>query len=649
MKHFRKSLAMILTLAMTFSLSVCALAAELTAEKKAFTDLPADLTGKTVILHTNDVHGEIMGYSYASALKTELTARGAEVILADCGDFSQGSPNVSVSKGAKAVELMNAAGYDVAVIGNHEFDYGYEQMRDNLSKAKFKVLCADILDESGKPIFDPGYVRETKGGVKIGFFGMDTPQIKTSTAPAITKGLTILSNTGEKTAFYDCASEQVQKLKDDGADLIIGLVHLGIDDDVAVDGYRSIDLYAKVSGIDLLLDGHAHAVMTAGPNGEPVQSTGTKFAYIGVVVIDDASKSIESRFLLPTVTKDADGNVTAELPKDETVTAAAQKLSDEIDALYGTVFARSEVELNGEKYPNGNRDSETNNGDLITEAMLWTVLKEQGSVTVPEDHVLAISNGGGIRAAIKPGNVTMKDINTVLPFGNTISVVYITGAELLEVLEASTCSLPLGGYPQTTGIQWTLDTTKAYDAKAETYPDSTYYGPKTINRVSIQSINGKPFDKDATYAVVTNDFCAEGGDTYYVFLNAGASFDTGIPLDEAVIAYVREKLGGVISRTYAAPRGDQTIITETATPDAAEQPTDGNTAGTNTEQTGETGNTPDTGNNAEYYTVKSGDCLWTIAQRFYGSGKFWTVIYELNRDQIRNPNVIYVGQVLRVR
>jgi 5'-nucleotidase len=302
MKHFRKSLAMILTLAMTFSLSVCALAAELTAEKKAFTDLPADLTGKTVILHTNDVHGEIMGYSYASALKTELTARGAEVILADCGDFSQGSPNVSVSKGAKAVELMNAAGYDVAVIGNHEFDYGYEQMRDNLSKAKFKVLCADILDESGKPIFDPGYVRETKGGVKIGFFGMDTPQIKTSTAPAITKGLTILSNTGEKTAFYDCASEQVQKLKDDGADLIIGLVHLGIDDDVAVDGYRSIDLYAKVSGIDLLLDGHAHAVMTAGPNGEPVQSTGTKFAYIGVVVIDDASKSIESRFLLPTVT-----------------------------------------------------------------------------------------------------------------------------------------------------------------------------------------------------------------------------------------------------------------------------------------------------------------------------------------------------------
>ncbi|MBO6267484.1 MAG: 5'-nucleotidase C-terminal domain-containing protein, partial [Synergistaceae bacterium] len=327
--------------------------------------------------------------------------------------------------------------------------------------------------------------------------------------------------------------------------------------------HRSADLLAKVTGIDLLIDGHSHTVMTAGENGAAIQSTGTKFANIGVVVIDDASKKIESNFLIATkVMGGEEGkDVISELAKDEAVSAAAKKIMDDVDAKYGEVFAKSEVELNGAKAPNGNRDSETNNGDLITEAMLWSVLKEEGAVTVDADHVVAITNGGGIRAAIKPGDVTMKDINTVLPFGNTVAVVYVTGAELLEALEASTFCTPekLGGYPQTTGIKWTLDTTKAYDANAETYPGSTYYGPKSIQRVSIQSINGKAFDEKATYAVVTNNFCAVGGDTYYVFTSASAQFDTGIPLDEAVMEYVSKELKGAITTKYAEPRGDVTV------------------------------------------------------------------------------------------
>ena len=187
--------------------------------------------------------------------------------------------------------------------------------------------------------------------------------------------------------------------------------------------------------------------------------------------------------------------------------------------------------------------------------MIWKVMQNKEGLTVDADHVVAITNGGGIRAAIKPGDVTKKDINTVLPFGNTVAVIYVTGAELLEALEASTYSLPIGGFPQVAGINYTLSTAVAYDANAETYPASTYYGPKSINRVVINSINGKEFKADDTYAVVTNNFVADGGDTYYAFAAATAKFDTGIPLDEAVMEYVTKELKGVIGTQYAAPQG----------------------------------------------------------------------------------------------
>ncbi|MGX8699686.1 MAG: 5'-nucleotidase C-terminal domain-containing protein, partial [bacterium] len=288
------------------------------------------------------------------------------------------------------------------------------------------------------------------------------------------------------------------------------------------------------------------------------------------------------------------------------------------------------------KAPNGNRDGETNNGDLVADAMLWSILHMDGAVTVDEDHVVAVTNGGGIRAAINPGDVTMKDVNTVLPFGNTVAVVYVKGSELLEALEASTYTTPIGGYPQTSGIQFTLDLTKEYDPNPETYPDSTYYGPASIQRVTITSINGKAFDPEATYAVVTNNFCSAGGDTYYVFKNASDQFDTGIPMDEAVMQYITEELGGVISaEKYAEPRGDQTYITE-----AAEEPA--------TEPAPAEEPAPETPA-AEYYTVVSGDCLWSIARRYYGTGTKWDTIYSFNHDVISDPNLIYIGQSLRVK
>lgn len=538
----RKFLSVLLAMAMVLSLTVTGFAIEDTAttrEPEVMTE-EATMAGKTVILHTNDVHGAIAGYAYITALKADYEAKGAEVILVDAGDYSQGTSYVSVTKGLDAIEMMNAAGYDVVTLGNHEFDYGYTQLKDNMTKAKFKVLCADVFNADGTPIFDANYTYTTKSGVKVGFFGMETPETQTKANPTKIKGLTFATND----AFTKAAADQVEALKD--ADVVICLAHLGVDGESKP--YRSTDLYAAVKGIDFIIDGHSHTVMTKGENGEPIQSTGTAFANIGVIVIDDATKKIESNSLF---------EIKEDTAKDATVAAAAQKIIDRIDKEYGAVFAKSEVVLNGAKAPNGNRDSETNNGDLITDAMVWKILQDKESLTVDADHVVAVTNGGGIRKAINPGDVTKKNINEVLPFGNTVVTIYITGAELLEALEASTYCTPdaIGGFPQVSGINYTISTAVAYDANAETYSASTYYGPKSINRVTINSINGKEFKADDTYAVITNDFCGGGGDTYYAFAAATAKFDTGIPLDEVVMEYITAELKGVIGKQYAAPQG----------------------------------------------------------------------------------------------
>ncbi|MBE5827660.1 MAG: bifunctional metallophosphatase/5'-nucleotidase [Butyrivibrio sp.] len=538
---FLLALAMVLT---TGATALTAYAYDPVAEIKTIADVPADLSGKTIILHSNDVHGAIGRYAYIASVKQNFEKRGAEVILVDAGDFSQGTPFVSTTKGLDAIMSMNAAGYDIVTLGNHEFDYGYTQLKANLAVAKFKTVCADVLDANGNSAFTPNTMYTTKSGMKLGFFGMETPETQTKVNPALIKGITFLS----KGDLYTCAQGQVDTLKGQGADLVICLSHLGVDDESAPDGHRSVDLYKNTKGIDILIDGHSHTIMSAEPKADPISSTGTKLETIGVLVLDNATKKCEDSYLMT-----LDG-----LQKEVITQAVTDAIIKRVQNEYGVVFATSEVELNGAKDP-GNRTQETNLGDLITDALLWSVAKE-GSLDVPADHVVAITNGGGIRASIKAGPVTKADINTVLPFGNTVSVVYVTGAELLEALEASTYCTPsaIGGYPQTAGIKFTLNTATPF-AKGAAYPASTYYKPASIKRVTIESINGQPFNVNDTYAVVTNNFCAAGGDTYFVFQNASSQFDTGIVMDEAVMEYVVKELHGVIGSKYAAPRGDQTI------------------------------------------------------------------------------------------
>ena len=551
----KKLFSLLLVLALAFTMSATALAAGFGDLLPAVKTIPADFTGKTIILHSNDVHGALDGYAYMAALRDSFLAAGAsDVILTDAGDFSQGTIYVSTNKGAAAIDMMNAAGYDVVTLGNHEFDFGYAQLMENLESAEFTVLCANVyLDESGESILPGTAIFETESGLKIGFIGIETPETATKVNPGLISEISFSTFDN----LYAAAQDAVDSIKDE-ADLVIALTHLGVDTESAANGYRSIDLLEKVNSIDFTIDGHSHTVMTGKADSAPIQSTGTKFAYVGVVVIDDETKAIEDHFLLDT----------SKLSKDEEVAAKAQEIIDAVDEVYNTAFATSEVLLNGEKAP-GNRTEETNLGDLITDAMVWKVVKEGGIEQDEPVQVVGITNGGGIRATIEAGDVTMKDINTVLPFGNTVAVIYVTGEELLEALEASTYCTPdpVGGYPQTSGIEWTLDTTVEYD-QGNVYTldgkESSYFAPASIQRVSITAINGEPFDPEATYAVVTNNFCAAGGDTYNVFNRAyseGSGFDTGIPMDEAVIEYVTSELEGVITADmYGEPRGSLTQI-----------------------------------------------------------------------------------------
>ena len=558
----RKVLALLLSVVMTLTLLV----------SSAWADEPKPLDGKTVILHTNDVHGSIELYAKVAAMKGDYEAQGAQVILADAGDYSQGTVYVSVNKGKDAVTMMNAAGYDVATIGNHEFDYGYAQLKSNLDSAVFKVVCANVLQD-GSPVFD-AYTMINKGGVQVAFVGLETPEAQTKANPALIQGLTFLA--GDE--MYAAVQTQVDAARTAGADIVIVLTHLGVDS--SSEPNTSYDLYKKVHDIDFIIDGHSHTVMTKGPEGEPIQSTGTALNNIGVITIDNATKKIESNELIPIWhTEEVDGKevtVYDYTKSDATVANDAKAIIDPIDADYDQKFAEAAVDLNGAKAP-GNRTEETNLGDLITDAMMWAIKTKAPGVDM--NNAVAITNGGGIRAAIAKGDITKKDVNTVLPFGNTLAVVYVKGSELLEALEVSTYCTPksLGGFPQFAGMEVELNTACEYDANDTTYPGSTYFGPKSINRITIKTVNGKAFDKDATYAVITNNFLAAGGDTYYAFAAAQTQFDTGLPLDEILMEYITVELNGVVTDKYAAPQGRLTIVNNPPVPGQPGSPATGDT------------------------------------------------------------------------
>lgn len=536
MKRGKKLSALFLALVMAFSLAVPAGAA----------DWEEDLSGHIVILHTNDVHGGIDGYASVAALKDAYEAAGAQVLLMDAGDFIQGSTSVNVSEGATAVELMNMAGYDVATTGNHEFDYGYANLKTLMEQAEFPILAANAFTAEGELAMDEANHTFQLGDVTVGVFGLATPETATKAHPAKLEGVTFLA----EDELFNCAQEQVDELTAEGCDYIICLGHLGIDAEST--GNRSIDLLENVTGIDVFIDGHSHseqadiAEVTDGTGmvGDTIlTSTGTKLENIGVV--DIAADGTIDATTIPM----EDVTATEGFTPDQAIADRVAEINAQIEEEMGVVIGTSEVNLNGVKEEV--RAGETNLGDLVTDAMLWQAGLDNEAVDA------AITNGGGIRASISAGDITKQFVNDVLPFGNTLYVIELTGAELLEALEASTFVTPEpeGGFPQVAGMEFVVNTGADFDA-GELYPGTTFHEPNSINRVSILTVGGDAFDVNATYTIVTNDFMAAGGDTYYAFSAAGSGYDTGVPLDQVVMDYIAEELNGTVTAAdYGEPAG----------------------------------------------------------------------------------------------
>lgn len=502
--------------------------------------------GKLVILHTNDIHGravadpdnEVIGYAAIAQIKEDLEALGASVLLLEAGDASQGTPLVNMSYGKTAIQFMNAAGYDAMTPGNHEFDWGLDNLLQITEDAEFPILAANIVRKSDNElVFEAYTIFDMPNGLKVGVFGLDTPETMTKAHPDKVQGITFLMDE----ELYACAQAQIDALKAEGCDLIVCLGHLGINDESIPN--RSTDVIENTEGIDVFIDGHSH---TEFPAGEVVgrtllASTGEYGKNLGMVTYDGTS-------------------LTARLyrPENAEVAALVNSVNAEVTEQLSVVFAATEVDLNGERDP-GVRTEETNLGDFACDAILWAARQAVG-----EDVVAAVTNGGGIRASIAAGDITMNDMKTVFPFGNQVTVLTVTGAELLEALEAATCTTPdaIGAFPQVAGIVFTIDTTVAYE-EGDLYPDSTYHAPANPgSRVTIDTVGGEAFDPEALYKIATNDFTAAGGDTYYAFryANATTGYDTGVALEDALVDYVNTALGGVVGADYAQPQGRITVV-----------------------------------------------------------------------------------------
>lgn len=503
-----------------------------------------DLEGTLVILHTNDVHGRAvetltepaMGYARIAKARQRYIERGAQVLLLDAGDAVQGMPIVNLDQGMNAITFMNAAGYDAMTIGNHELDYGMDRLLQLKEAMTYPLLCANIVrDSDGELPFASNHIFEMEGGIKVGVFGLATPETMTKANPAYTLGYTIYQDQ----ALYDCAQKQVEQLKAQGASLIVCLGHLGVNEESAPN--RSYDVIDHVTGIDLFIDGHSHTELGEMRGETLLVSTGCYGHNLGVVTLKDGK---------------LDGSLIPAIDQDTELAKQITSIDREITDRLSKPFAKTTVALNGAR--EDVRSKETNLGDFAADAILWAAQNVTGRKVD-----MAISNGGDIRSSIPVGDICMLDMKTVFPYSNTLSIVEVKGAELLEIIEAATFAAPdlAGAFPQVAGMRYTVDTTKEY-IKGEVYDHSTYYAPaKPGTRVTINEVGGAAFDPEKLYMVALSDYLASGGDTYVLlrYLSKTAGIDTGYAMEDALISYL-EHLGNTVGEEYASPQGRITII-----------------------------------------------------------------------------------------
>ncbi len=524
-----------------------------------------------VVLFTNDVHCGIesgdktVGLAGLVGYINYLESEGKEVILVDAGDAVQGAPLGGLTKGETITELMAKAGYDVAIPGNHEFDYGMEQflkLADMAEKGGFGYISSNFKRLDGTKLFD-SYKMITVGDLDIAFVGITTPESFTKSTPAYFQdkdGNYIYSfsqgNNGKD--LYEAVQVAVDDAIKAGADYVVAVGHTGIDEQSSP--WTTNEIIANTTGINAYIDGHSHSVI----NGAEVKDkdgnvvlhaqTGTKMANIGQLTIKE-DKSAEAKLV-----SKAD-LTTLGVKDDEAMTAAiAEKNAEFADILNKEVF-KSEIYLNTQDLNDPSiriiRNTPTNLGDLCADAYKNVMGAEIG-----------LMNGGGIRKEIKAGPVTYGDVISIFPYSNNGTLIKATGQQILDALEMSVSSYPgeSGGFLHVSGITYELhsylpSSVVKNDQKEFVKVDGEY-------RIKNVMVNGEPLDLERVYTVASHDYMLKnGGDGYSMFKGSEILKDATIVDNELLIKYISEFLHGTITeKDYGTVRTSMILVTEKPAP-----------------------------------------------------------------------------------
>lgn len=514
------------------------------SEAAGRTDVPEK---PVVILFENDVHCAVDGYARLAAVKRDYAAQTPYVATVSCGDFVQGNPVGSTSQGEDIVAIMNRVGYDAVVPGNHEFDFGMEQLFRLAEQLEAPVVCANLRDlRTGKPVFSPWQMVRF-GQTDVAFIGLVTTATATSTSP-----LNYRDEAGQviydfmKSEFYLHAQRQIDEARAQGADYVVALAHLG--DLPNGDHATSPDLIARTTGLDVVLDGHSHSILPdtliADRTGRKVllSSTGTTFRHVGVLTIGTDGRT-DTR-LVPTeqIAPDADMQAFVDRIKEQAAEAGNAKVGTNRVALIAT----------DEQGFRPVRRCEMPLGNLCADAFCHRLNTD-----------VALVNGGGIRDNIPTGEVTFNHLQSVFPFGNTLCTATLTGQQLADVLETSVRHLPAedGSFMQVSGIRFEVDATVpspvvmgADELFSHIVPDA----PRRVSHITIrdkESGEYQPLEPERTYTLAAFDYHvtelgSEGVLRYARLQEENLGLDV-----EILAAYIRQELKGVIGSPYDRTEG----------------------------------------------------------------------------------------------
>jgi len=517
-----------------------------------------------VILHTNDVHcgfeadDSTFGAADLAAYKARLEREGYDVILADAGDFVQGGVIGTLSDGEYPMQIMNELGYDVAIPGNHEFDFGMENFLKLANEAKFPYISVNFTDlrTDEKPF--SAYKIIEAGGLKIAFIGLTTPETPSSSTPTNfmdENGNYIYGFLGgdDGTALYTAVQDAINSAYANGADYVFAIGHMG--DYVYDEKWSSKAVIAHTSGLSAFIDGHSHSILedfVEDKDGKsvPLASTGTKLENIGKITITDNEMTCEL-IEKSDYTVSADEN-SAENKAYRNMTDFIAGINAQYGELIGTVVAKTDVELTINDPETGERavrSAETNLGDLCADAYRAATGAE-----------IALVNGGGVRANIAVGDITYGNIIDVQPFGNSLCVVEATGQQILDCLEMGALHCPEedGSFIQVSGLTYQIN--KSVPSSVKTDKDGNFIGVDGEYRVCSVYIGAEPLDLDKTYTVASHNYYLLSYGSGMTMFKDCKLVAKEIALDnQALIDYITENLGGTVGEEYANPRGSGRI------------------------------------------------------------------------------------------